>query len=531
MRVGARQPDPQPYRSRRLRKRARRNRLILALVALTAFAVVLIVIVRHERAAPIAQSPTTQIQAPTRIAHADANAAVQRGAPWTDQGRRILRLAAIQTFSDPAFPPQTGVVIASARDGSVLYSHNAAMSLTPASVLKLVVVATALRDLGPTFRFTTRMVSDAATQADEVPGSVWLVGSGDPELTSHDLRVAVNSLHAAGIRRIAGDVVADGSLFGSDNVDPTWESDDLEYGYAAPTSAVTLDGGTAQFTITPDPNGGAADVQIDPPEIAGPIVGAVRTVASDGDNTLRIDPIPGGDGFQISGDIPYGAPQKYWRSLAHPEQSAANALRAMFQAAGIEVDGNARAGAAPPGAILLWSKQSRPLSRIIRRMTFDSDNHIAEQLARVVGARQAGVGTLASGIARERDLLAAIDAPRTGVTLDDASGLSAGDRITARVLAAVLHHLATQAGGPSIVDLLPRVGVEGTVRVRDLAPWAQGRVLGKDGYITGVSSLAGYVITRHHGVLLYAFVVNDWDGELDQIWTAEDDLLAKMSTY
>jgi D-alanyl-D-alanine carboxypeptidase/D-alanyl-D-alanine-endopeptidase (penicillin-binding protein 4) len=437
---------------------------------------------------------------------------------------------AVDTFGDPAFPSQTGIVIESARDGSVLYSRNAAMSLTPASVEKFVIAATALHDLGLSYRFTTRVVTDAAPQTGAIAGSVWLVGSGDPELTSHDLRVAVNAIRDQGVLKITGDVVADGSLFGSDNVDPTWEADDLEYGYAAPTSAVTLDGGTAQFTITPDPAGGAADVRVDPTNLVGPILGDVRTVSADGENTLRIDPLPGTDSFHVSGDIPNGAPQKYWRSLAHPEASAANALRTMFQSDGIDVGGVARVGAAPAAATALWSKQSRPLSAIIRRMLFDSDNHIAEQLVRVVGAHVAGIGTLSNGIAREHAFLAGIDAPQDGVALKDASGLSASDRITPRALAAVLRRLATDASGPAIQNLLPRVGVEGTVRVRDLAPDALGRVLGKDGYIGGVSSLAGYVLTKHHGVVIYVFIVNNWDGSLDSIWRAEDDLLAKIST-
>ena len=526
MRVGVRRPNAlESPRARRRRKRKRFFRFVALVFVLAVIAIVAVIVVR-ERTSRLLEA---QAPAPTPTPAVGEVALIDRGAPWSSQAKRAVSVIAAQTFDDPAFPQQTGVVIESARDGTVLYSRNAALSLIPASALKLVVAATALRDLGPSYRFTTRLASDATPQADVVQGSIWFVGSGDPELTSHDLRTAVAALYAKGVRRVTGDIVADGSRFGADEVAPSWHADDLEYGYAAPASAVTLDGGTAQFTITPDANGGAALVSVDPPDIAGTVTGAVRSVSADGENTLRIDPLPGGMGFQVSGDIPYGAPQKYWRSLAHPEQSAADALRAMFIAAGIEVDGDAHVGTAPAGANTLWSKQSRPISLIVRRMAFDSDNHIAEQLVRAVGAQSAGVGTLENGLARERDFLDSIGVSQHGVVLEDASGLSDGNRITARALAAVLRRLATDPDGPYVSGLLPRVGVEGTVRIRDLAPDALGRVLGKDGYITGVSSIAGYVLTRYHGVVIYAFVVNDWDGELDSIWRAEDDLLAKLS--
>jgi serine-type D-Ala-D-Ala carboxypeptidase/endopeptidase (penicillin-binding protein 4) len=492
--------------------------------------VIAIAVVAFSRALAARRTPATQPSA-APVSHLDANAVVQHGAAWTDHSRRVLHTIAADAFGDPAFPPQTGVVIESARDGSMLYSRNASMSLTPASVLKLVIAATALHDLSPSFRFRTPIVTDAPPQSGMIAGSVWLVGSGDPELTSHDLRVGVNAIRDQGIVRVAGDVVADGTLFGSDNVDPTWEADDLEYGYAAPTSAVTLDGGTAQFTITPDPAGGTADVSVDPPNLVGPILGDVHTVSADGENTLRIDPVPGTDSFQVAGDIPYGAPQKYWRSIAHPEVSAATALRTMFQTAGIDVTGGARVAPSPKSSIVLWSKQSRPLNEIVRRMLFHSDNHIAEQLVRVVGAHDSGTGTLSDGVARERAFLSLIGVAQDGMVLKDASGLSASDRITPRELAAVLRYIATDSAGPSIKDLLPRVGVDGTVQVRDLAPDAQGRVLGKDGYIGGVSTLAGYVLTKHHGVVAYVFMVNNWDGPLDPLWAAEDDVLAKIAAF
>lgn len=434
-------------------------------------------------------------------------------------------------IGDGAFPASTSVVLEDARTGATLYAHNVKEALAPASVLKLVIAGTALRDLGPNYRFTTKLVTDRAPQGDTLPGSLWLVGGGDPELLSADLQRAVAAMKAGGIVRIGGDVIADGSLFGPDAVNPTWVADDLEYGYAALTSAVTMDGGTAQFTITPDAAGGAANVRVDPAAIAGTLAGIVRTASPDAENTLRIDPLPDGGGFQLSGDIPDGAPQKYWRSLAHPTLSAAVALRAMLVRAGIVVGGGVSVGPAPSGAATLWTRESRPLTAIIRRMMFDSDNHIAEQLLRSVAAKRFGTGTLANGLAAERDYMRDIGANPNESVLADASGLSTADRLSARAASAVLRELASGPDAAAFSALLPRVGIDGTVHVRNLAPDVRGRVLGKDGYIEGVTSLAGYVKTVHHGLVIYAFVVNGWDHGLDAVWSAEDDLLARVARY
>jgi D-alanyl-D-alanine carboxypeptidase/D-alanyl-D-alanine-endopeptidase (penicillin-binding protein 4) len=527
MRVAGRRPEyERALRVRSARRRAARKRAALGLL-LVALIFALVWLPRACTSHPGAAVVVKVTPAPPPF----KSEIVKAGSPWSARQVHDLARDASSVFGEGLFPASTGVVVETARSGEILYSRHANAGLVPASVLKLIVAATALRDLGPAYRFTTRLVTEQPPQGDTIPGSLWLVGSGDPELISQNLQAAVAGMKAAGTLRIDRDVVADGSLFGPDEVNPTWEPDDLEYGYAALTSAVTMDGGTAQFTITPNPNGADAVVRVDPAAIGGELLGSVGSGPEGAENTLRIDPLPDGSGFQLSGVIPYGAPQKYWRSLAHPTQSAAVALRTMLVDAGISVGGGAIVGTAPIGATTIWSKRSRPLTPIIRRMMFDSDNHIAEQLLRAVGAKQSGMGSLANGLAAERDYLRHVGVGQSGLVLADASGLSTADRLTARATAGVLRELVSGPEAASVIAVLPRVGIDGTVHVRQLAPDVLGRVLGKDGYIEGVTSLAGYVKTAHHGLVIYVFLVNGWENGLDAIWASEDGFLSRLARY
>jgi D-alanyl-D-alanine carboxypeptidase/D-alanyl-D-alanine-endopeptidase (penicillin-binding protein 4) len=432
-------------------------------------------------------------------------------------------------FNGPAFPTTSSAIFVDAKSGAVLYGHNTRMPLVPASTIKLIVAATALHDLGPKFRFTTTVATDGRVDGDTMQGSLYIVGGGDPELLSADLRGVVHRLKSMGVRSVQGGIVADASIYGPDEVNSTWEADDLEYGWAAPPSALTMDGGSVQFTITPDAGGGLATIAVDPRAAGGRIIGGVRTASASDDNTLRIDPLPDGSGYTLSGEIPYGAPQKYWRSIAHPTQVAAIVLRDMLGRAGIGVAGPASTGSTPSSAIPVWTHTSRPVADIVKRMAFDSDNHIAEQLLRAVGQQSLGVGSLANGLAAEHAYLATLRADDTGLQLVDGSGLSPSDRVTANALAAVLRSMLSGPDALRDATLLPRVGIEGTVHVRDIAPDIAGRVLGKDGYIEGASGLAGFVRTAHHGVVIYAFMVDDWQQGLDAIWSGEDDVLAKIA--
>lgn len=513
--------------------RRRRRRIIVHRLRLALGLVVIVVLaVFGIRALSGHHTPVAQTAAPasTPAAPPFTSAFVSHGSAWTssDAARVVQTVAPV--VNGGTFPATSAAVIMDARTGRVLYAHDEHEPLVPASTLKLVVAATALHDLGPNHRFETEIVTDGAIRGGELDGDLYLVGGGDPELATDDLRAAVRSMKREGIDLVSGAVVSDGSLYGPDAVNKTWDAEDLEYGWAAPPSAVTIDNGAIQFTLTPDADGGLATIQVDPPGAAGKIVGGVRSVSADDDNTLRIDPLTDGSGYSISGDLPYGAPQKYWRSIAKPTAVAANVLHSLMDSGGIAVAGDATTGKAPAGAsTTLWTHRSPTLAAIVQQMALNSDNHFAEQLLRAVGANASETGTLDNGLAAEHVFLASIGADDPHNALVDGSGLSAADYVTAATLAASLRSMLSGPDAQAEASLLPRVGLDGTVRYRALAPDVLGRVRGKDGYIDGASGLAGYIETAHHGVLVYAFLVDDWQQGLDAIWNGEDDVLARLA--
>jgi len=504
----------------RLRRLARVVGVVVVVVAFIAVAIVIGRLFRHRQSSPQRQAPPFPPY---------SSAFVRSGAPWDESSRARLVADIRPIVNDAVFPATSAAIVVDPRTGALLYSRNSSMPLTPASTLKLIVTATALHDLGAGYRFATSVVTDAHVSGGVLQGDLYLVGSGDPELLSTDLRAAVHTLKLQGIQTIQGDVVADASAFGPDLVNPTWGPGDLEYGWAAPPSALTMDGGSVQFTITPDADGGLARIAVDPRAAAGRIIGGVKTAGNDDDNTLQIDPLPDGSGFTLSGQIPYGAPQQYWRAIAHPTHSASLVLRSMLNDAGIRVTGVATTGTAPPNATVLWTHRSRPLSQIIRKMAFDSDNHIAEQLLRAVGQETAGVGTLANGLSAEHAYLASMQTDDPHIRLIDGSGLSPDDRVSVAVLAAALRSVLAGPDAAQAVTLLPRVGIDGTVSSRVLADDVIGRIFGKDGYIEGASGLAGFIRTAHHGVVVYAFLVDGWQQGLDAVWSGEDDAISKIA--
>jgi D-alanyl-D-alanine carboxypeptidase/D-alanyl-D-alanine-endopeptidase (penicillin-binding protein 4) len=418
----------------------------------------------------------------------------------------------------------SGIVVVDA-DGRALFARREHAPLVPASTFKLLAAATALRLLGPDFRFTTTLEAVAPPDDGVVRGDLYLVGSGDPTLTRDDLRAGTATLARAGVRTIAGAVVADASIFSPAEVNRAWDPDDLQYGYAAGTSALSLDEGTVEFHLVPSSPGVPARIRIVPPSSGVRVRGGVMTAST---TLLSIERASARNDFAFDGRIAAGAEQSFWRPVVNLPRYAADVERSMLQERGISVAGGAITGVAPVAPAVLWRHRSEPLLAIVHTMLVTSNNHYAEQLLRAVGTLR-GIGSESNGAQVERALLRHDGVPDWGLRIVDGSGLAPTDRVAPLTLAMLLARAAADAHGAAFVSALPRVGIEGTVRWRHLTA-ALGRARAKSGHIAGVNALAGYVVSRHHGRIAFSVLVNDVradDGPVDDGIDAMLDTLAR----
>jgi D-alanyl-D-alanine carboxypeptidase/D-alanyl-D-alanine-endopeptidase (penicillin-binding protein 4) len=466
---------------------------------------------------PQAAPPATPSPAVT------VRAALPPPPPWNARDVRALDAQLRDAFA-PSALASSGIAIVDPA-GRPLFLRRERAPFVPASTFKLLVATTALAVLGPGYRFATSFESVGEPVGGVVQGPLYLVGGGDPTLTSDDLRAGVGALVRAGVRNVDGGVVADASAFAGPETDPDWESDDLQYPYGAGTSALSLDQGTVEFHLTPGVVGGPATIAVRPPSHVIRIAGGLTTGYT---TDFSIDRDPLRNEFTFSGRIGVRAEQSIWRPVTDLGRYAGAVALAMLRERGIDVAGGVQTGAAPLAGEVLWRHRSAPLSTIVHDMLFDSNNHFAEQLLRAVGSTR-GDGTVENGAAVERVVLARDDVPQPGLRIVDGSGLAPVDRVAPLTLATLLARVAREPAGAILIADLPRVGIEGTVQLRQVTD-ALGRARAKSGHIADVNALAGYVQTRWHGRVSFAIVVNDPRADAGSVDRGIDralDLLAR----
>ena len=344
-------------------------------------------------------------------------------------------------------------------DGITVSTINADVPVIPASNQKLFVAIAALEILGPEFRFTT---SVAAPPAEEgvVEGDIYLIGGGDPLLTSDDYPIEDDSqpvvnatsfdaladgLVDTGITRIRGTVIGDGTRYDDEWVIAEW-AEDVPFIEAGPYDALLANDARV---------GGRAGRQNDPN---------------------------------------VGASREFVRLLNDR---------------GIRVDNGWGSGITSTLVPVVASVESEPLSAIVGEMLLTSDNNTAEMLLKEIGFAASGQGTRAAGLNAMTETIAALGVDMEGVAFRDGSGLSNQNRTTC---AAMLD--AVQVGRGTAVDVgLPVAAAEtGTLADEFGGTDMAGRLRGKTGTLTGVKALAGVVDPRvddtDAGVIEFVIVLN-----------------------
>ena len=198
--------------------------------------------------------------------------------------------------------------------------------------------------------------------------------------------------------------------------------------------------------------------------------------------------------------------------------AAAAAFRAALALRGIAVAGPAGTGRAPAEVLPLALDLSDPLTDVVREMNQESDNFVAEMLLKELGTTVAPRGSTAAGIRVVRAALGDAGVPLAGVRLADGSGLSRGDRLTARALVSILESGRSDPTiGGTFVSSLAVAGVSGTLQHRLRKRVTYGRVRAKTGTTNRASALAGFVRRRYvFAILQNGSPVDYWSARIAQ---------------
>jgi len=387
-------------------------------------------------------------------------------------------------------------------------SHRASVPMNPASVMKLVTTYAALDLLGPAYTWSTPVFIDGAVRDGTLHGNLTIQGQGDPKLVLERLWLLLRRVQGLGIQTIAGDIVLDRSAFEVPPTDPSSFDGEPLRPYNAAPDALLINFKSVVMTLTPEASGTVARVQYDPPLAGVQMQATVPLLSGDcGDYRAALkadfsDP----NRIRLLGGYPVSCGEKVWAvAYADPASFAARAVQGLWQDMGGKLAGSVRLGSLPKSASAprpAFEVRSAPLAEIVRDINKFSNNVMAQQVYLTLGrvlpspAGDADEPPLQPGsFDASRAVVQRWWKERIGTTdmpvLDNGSGLSRNERISAQALGLLLQSAYASPLMPELMASLPITGVDGTLR--RVQSRASGSAHLKTGSLTDVVAIAGYV--------------------------------------
>ncbi|KOU37083.1 D-alanyl-D-alanine carboxypeptidase/D-alanyl-D-alanine-endopeptidase [Streptomyces sp. NPDC059558] len=396
-----------------------------------------------------------------------------QSAPAAPASAGGLAAALKPLLADPALGTVRTASVVDTATGQVLYESGARDAMTPASTVKIVTAAAVLAALGPEHRIRTTVAPGAA------PGQIVLVGGGDPSLTAKKKSPAGSG---GSLVALAADTAQALKAAGTDTV--TLGYDDSLYT------------GPARHPIGVNPN-----------------IAPVTALAAD----------EGRPDDSTSGPVD---------RAEDPSRDAARTFRTLLADRGITVTGEPARAKAATGVQPLAVTLSTPIAGLVERMLTNSDNDIAEALARQTALASGRPASFEGAEKAVTDRLTALGVDTAGSRFADGSGLGRADKVSAGLLTGLL----AKAADPQRPELrpvltgLPVAGFTGTLKARNAGSSpAAGLLRAKTGTLTGVNSLAGTVVDPSGRLLAFAFLTANSPGA-EGAEKALDKLAAAVAT-
>lgn len=451
------------------------------------------------------------------------------------------------------------IAVYSFASNSIVYSKNTNETIVPASNMKLFSTFNAFKTYGKDYQVKTTVYTDAEEIKDgEINGNLYIVGKGDALLSVSDIDFIVEQISNLGITHINGNIYADGSYYDYQQNRMAYSGDRDMVEPMPLVSALSLERNTATVRISSgSKKGSGIKVQIIPESDAfkvavnanisepkpvkkekkaskpkkqskkkkskgygGALVSKKRNKSECRASSVRVSSKLSDDGkqiFYINGSLGPNRVVTYYQHILNPNFAVAGALKVRLINNGIKISGTIGEKELPEGNIPRFlAVVAHPMKSIIKIVNKESDNYLAENIFKMVGASVRNNNSTAVNtrelIAKVLDSIAVqlnITAPSPNIRrYNDGSGLSRNNQVMVNDIINMLVYAYNADFGQSFAETLSIAGVDGTLRKRMKNTLAFNNLIGKTGTLNNVSALSGYVKGKSGDLYAFSFICN-----------------------
>ncbi|MEJ6682308.1 MAG: D-alanyl-D-alanine carboxypeptidase/D-alanyl-D-alanine-endopeptidase [Flavobacteriales bacterium] len=401
--------------------------------------------------------------------------------------------------------------------GIEIQSFQSEKSLAPASTVKVLTSITALEILGYDHKFVTTLIIQGTIIEGRLIGNVIVKSGGDPTLGAPDFKTHygdfvgewVKAIKAEGISEIDGRILIDDrALEGDRNAGSTALNDVGNYYGAGAPGFSFMDNEFTVFFNTAGSGTASVVVKTEPSlPVSIELVNEVRAGNKSGDNVI-IYSLDGGNQVFLKGELPPNMKDFKVRG-AFPDvtQFAQAYLQRAIESAGISVTEVEKNGPLFMNSKELVQTKSPALIEILKVLNKKSVNSYADVLLKHIGKASGRAATFEGGAEAVKAFWKEKGLDTNGIYIEDGSGLSRKNNITAKFMTEVLQ---SQLENEQVNKIMNEASLSFSVK----SMWGsafKGQIQAKSGYIGRVIAYAGYIIRDGKKYPFY-LTVNNFSG-------------------
>lgn len=396
---------------------------------------------------------------------------------------------------------------------NIIYRRQSDAPMIPASNMKLVTTAAALHLLGNDYAFQTKI---GLLGRDLV-----VVGGGDPLLAEPKndsvscqaanalMDMIIHVLQEASVSSV-DNIILDTSYFDENRVHPSWPPEQLNQWYACEVGGLNFYNNCIHLEV--NRSGNSAVISMTPPNGYVTLINQLKLISS-GSSAVGAyrNSVP--NKLFIKGKLNQAA--GFDVAIENPAGLFGSILKNRLISSGISVEGSVteQSNTTDSGPQYLLIVKT-PIADVIRRSNKDSLGLAAECLVKTISAEQNPVksnGRWQHGLEMMSQYLNSLDVPESQYTLDDGSGLSRINRLSAQSLVAVIKDMYKSENSDIFLNSLAVGGVDGTIRKYFHKEPYKGNIIGKTGYIKGVRTFSG-VCKTPRGDIIFSILTEKGNG-------------------
>lgn len=445
-----------------------------------------------------------------------------------------------KTLQQPEYQNTTvGIQIVDLETENPLFELNAKKLMIPASTLKIVTSATALEILGADYRFQTKIgYTGEVLQTNELNGDLVVLGGGDPtlgseyfnqfELCSDFINIWVQKIKVAGIRKISGDIIFDGSIYDSEKIPPTWIWSDIGNYYGAGANAFTCYDNLFGITFkSPKETGEKSEIISTAPKIEGLEIVNEVVSSDDSRDMAYVFGSPLDKKRVIRGTIPKDRKAFTIKAAVHhPEELLAEALLNQLANEGIFISGRVKFETVDKKQLqTIYIHYSPKLDEIAKVLNHESVNLFAEHLVLQIAAEKTGLGNRENGIQLIKEFWHSKGIDTRNLFIEDGSGLSHFNAISPEQINSILIFMARKSENrETFFNSLPSAG-NGTIKSFIADSFPQNTLKAKSGSMTRVRCYAGYLQLDSGRRVAFSIMFNHFSGTQAKLIKGIENLL------